>query len=105
MFLVRNIKRISKLIFEFIKVISFLFSMIAVCFGEVLFYRNQVLLKDIREVSCFMAFLTVLVFAVLLLIIQVSFSFHVFLFLEIAFLLNILILILFKKIQVPIKLV
>lgn len=102
MFLVRRTKRLSKGIIEFIKVIAFLVSMVVVCFGEVLFCKKQVLLKEIMEVSRFVTFLTAIVFAVLILIAQVSLSFYILMFLEITFLLNNLILILFKKIQVPI---
>ncbi len=101
MFLAQSVKKISKQLFEFLKIITFLFSMVVVCFGEVLFCKNQVLLKGIQEVSSFVTFLMALFFVVLILISQASLFFYILLFLEISFLFNISILILFNKIQVP----
>lgn len=99
MFSALSFKLIPKLIFDIIKLIVLLFSMIVVCLDGVLLCKNQLFLKEILESFLFWAFLTVRAFAGLISFSQVSLFFYILVFLEIVYLFNILIIILFKRIK------
>lgn len=93
----KNIYKIFSRMLEFIVFRMILFMTPLVYVADLIFCKNTILIKEIKYFS---VKIPLLIIGIILLLISSNISFHVFLFLEIVFLFNILIIVLFQKIQI-----